>query len=174
MVAASTQNQLSGLGRAMVQKGLLPEREALVLQDKANEAGVSFVEHLVAVKRFNETEVAEFAAHTFGFPLIDLNAFDPDHLPAKLIDAKALSTRRALPLFQRGNRVFVAISDPTNRAAMDQIKFQTGLHVEPVIVEDGKLGILIGKLIQATGATLKDMVIDEMAAELTQADADQP
>jgi len=157
----------------MVQKGLLPEREAIVLQDKANEAGVSFVEHLVATKRFNETEVAEFAAHTFGFPLVDLSAFDPDHLPAKLIDAKALTSRRALPLFQRGNRVFVAISDPTNRAAMDQIKFQTGLHVEPVIVEDGKLGILIGKLIQATGATLKDMVIDEMAAELTEADTEQ-
>jgi type IV pilus assembly protein PilB len=174
MVAVSTQNQLSGLGRAMVQKGLLPEREALVLQEKANEAGVSFVEHVVAAKRFNETEVAEFAAHTFGFPLVDLNAFDPDHLPAKLIDAKALGSRRALPLFQRGNRVFVAISDPTNRAAMDQIKFQTGLHVEPVVVEDGKLGNLIGKLIQATGATLKDMVIDEMAAELTEADAEQP
>ena len=157
----------------MVQKGLLPEREAIVLQDKANEAGVSFVEHLVATKRFNETEVAEFAAHTFGFPLVDLSAFDPDHLPAKLIDAKALTSRRALPLFQRGNRVFVAISDPTNRAAMDQIKFQTGLHVEPVIVEDVKLGILIGKLIQASGATLKDMVIDEMAAELTEADTEQ-
>jgi type IV pilus assembly protein PilB len=158
----------------MVQKGLLPEREAQALQDKANEAGLSFVEHLIAAKRFNETEVAEFAAHTFGFPLIDLNAFDPDHLATKLIDAKALQSRRALPLFQRGNRVFVAISDPTNRAAMDQIKFHTGLHVEPVVVEDGKLGILLGKLIQATGATLKDMVIDEMAAELTAADAEQP
>ncbi len=98
----------------MVQKGLLPEREALAVQEKANETGLSFVEHLVAIKRFNETEVAEFAAHTFGFPLVDLNAFDPDHLPAKLIDARALQSRRALPLFQRGNRVFVAISDPTN------------------------------------------------------------
>ena len=75
----------------MVQKGLLPEREAHALQDKANEAGLSFVEQLIAAKRFNETEVAEFAAHTFGFPLIDLNAFDPDHLPTKLIDARALS-----------------------------------------------------------------------------------
>jgi type IV pilus assembly protein PilB len=165
---------MSGLARAMVQKGLLPEREAQALQDKANEAGLSFVEHVVAAKRFNETEVAEFAAHTFGFPLVDLNAFDLDHLPVKLIDVKALLSRRALPLFRRGNRVFVAISDPTNRAAMDQIKFQTGLHVEPVVVEDGKLGILIGKLIQASGATLKDMVIDEMAAELTEADAEQP
>jgi type IV pilus assembly protein PilB len=174
MAAASTQNQLSGLGRAMVQKGLLPEREAHALQAKANEAGLSFVEQLIGAKRFNETEIAEFAAHTFGFPLIDLNAFDPDHLPAKLIDAKALPSRRALPLFQRGNRVFVAISDPTNRSAMDQIKFQTGLHVELVVVEDGKLGSLIGKLVQASGTTLKDLVDGEIAADLTEADTDQP
>jgi len=174
MAAASTQNQLSGLGRAMVQKGLLPEREAHALQAKANEAGLSFVEQLIGAKRFNETEIAEFAAHTFGFPLIDLNAFDPDHLPVKLIDAKALPSRRALPLFQRGNRVFVAISDPTNRSAMDQIKFQTGLHVELVVVEDGKLGSLIGKLVQASGTTLKDLVDGEIAADLTEADTDQP
>jgi type IV pilus assembly protein PilB len=170
MVAASTENQLSGLGRAMVQKGLLTEREATALQHKANEAGVTFVEQLVGSKRFGEVEVAEFAAQTFGFPLLDLQAFDLDHLPSKHIDAKVLGGRRALPLFQRGNRLFVAISDPTNRAAMDQIKFQTGLHIEPVVVEDTKLGILIGKLVAASGAALSELVAEDMAAELTEAD----
>jgi type IV pilus assembly protein PilB len=175
MAAASTQNhQLSGLGRAMVQKGLLPEREAQVVQESANAAGVSFVEQLIAGKRFSETEIAEFAAHTFGFPLIDLGAFDPEHLPAKFVDAKALAARRALPLFQRGNRLFVAVSDPTNLAAMDQIKFQTGLHIEPVVVEDTKLGNLIGKLVQASGVSLKDLVVEDIAADLAEAEAEQP
>jgi type IV pilus assembly protein PilB len=171
MVAASTENQLSGLGRAMVQKGLLAEREAAALQEKANQAGVSFVEQLIAGKRFGEIEVAEFAARTFGFPLLDLQSFDLDHLPAKhIVDPRALAVRRALPLFQRGNRLFVAISDPTNRAAMDQIKFQSGLHIEPVVVEDTKLGSLIGKLIAATGVTLSDLVSEEMTAQLTEAE----
>jgi type IV pilus assembly protein PilB len=172
MVAASTENQLSGLGRAMVQKGLLAEREAAALQEKANQASVSFVEQLIASKRFGEIEVAEFAAQTFGFPLLDLQGFDLDHLPAKHIEARALPGRRALPLFQRGNRLFVAISDPTNRAAMDQIKFQSGLHIEPVVVEDTKLGSLIGKLVAATGVTLSDLVADEMTAQLTEAEPD--
>jgi type IV pilus assembly protein PilB len=163
---------MSGLARAMVQKGLLAEREAVVLQEKANEAGVAFVEQLLASKKFGETEVAEFAASTFGFPLLDLQAFDPDHLPVKHIDVRALASRRALPLFQRGNRLFVAISDPTNRSAMDQIKFQSGMHVEPVVVEDGKLGALIGKLQTAAGQTLKDLVEDDIAADLTEADPD--
>jgi len=170
MATALIEKQLSGLGRAMVQKGLLPESEAHALQGKANETGVTFVEHVIAAEKFTETEVAEFAARTFGFPLIDLAAFDPDHLPAKYIEAKALVARRALPLYQRGNRLFVGLSDPTNRAAMDQIKFQTGLHVEPVVVEDSKLGAVIAKIVAATGATLKELVEDEMAADLTEAD----
>ena len=151
----------------MVQKGLLVEREAAIVQEKANEAGLTFVETLIASKRFGEADVAEFAAQTFGFPLFDLSTFDADHLPVKHIDARALAGRRALPLFQRGNRLFVGIADPTNRAAMDQIKFQTGLHIEPVVVEDTKLGALIGKLVAASGATLKDLVDEDMSGSLT-------
>jgi hypothetical protein len=170
MVAAVTQSQLSGLGRAMVQKGLLAERDAEQIQVRANEAGLTFVEELIGSKKFNEGEVAEFAAHTFGFPLVDLNAFDTDHLPTKFIEPKALQSRRALPLYQRGNRLFVGISDPTNRAAMDQIKFQTGLHVEAIVVEDSKLGNVIVKLLAAAGINLKDLVEEEMAADLTEAE----
>jgi type IV pilus assembly protein PilB len=170
MVAASTQTTLSGLARAMVQKGLLPEKDAASIQLKAAEAGITFVEQLIASKKFSEGEVAEFAAHTFGFPLVDLNAFDAEHLPAKHIDPNSLTARRALPLFQRGNRLFIAISDPTNRTAMDQIKFQTGLQVEPVVVEDSKLGSLIGKLVSAAANNLKDLVSDEMVGDLAEAE----
>ncbi len=154
----------------MVQKGLLAERDAEQLQVVANEAGITFVEQLIVAKKFGESEVAEFAAQTFGFPLIDLASFEPDHLPVKFIEPKALQSRRALPLFVRGNRLFVGISDPTNRAAMDQIKFQTGLHIEPVVVEDSKLGKLIEKLLTAAGVNLKDLADEEMAADLTEAE----
>jgi type IV pilus assembly protein PilB len=172
MATASTENQLSGLARAMVQKGLLVEREATALHEKATEAGIGFIEQLIAAKKFSETEIAEFAATTFGFPLLDLNAFDPDHLPAKHLDVRALATRRALPLFQRGNRLFVGISDPTNRAAMDQIKFQSGMPVEPVVVEDGKLGAIIVKLLAAAGQNLKDLVEEDISADLAEVETE--
>jgi type IV pilus assembly protein PilB len=152
-----------------VQKGRLAEREAESLQAQANAAGVGFIEQLVAAKRLREMEIAEFASATFGFPLLDLATFDPDFLPKKLIDEKMMATRRVLPLVQRGNRLFVAFSDPTNRTTYDEIKFQTGLLVDPVVVEDSKLGILIAKVIKANDVSLSALVNEDISGDLTEA-----
>jgi type IV pilus assembly protein PilB len=145
-----------------VQKGKLSEREAEALQGQANAAGVSFAEQIIAGKKMREAELAEFASQTFGFPLLDLNAFDHEFLPKKLIDDKLMATRRVVPLMQRGNRLFVAFSDPTYRATYDEIKFQTGLQVDPVVVEDGKLGALIQKVLKANDTSLTSFVGDDI------------
>ncbi|MEO8038942.1 MAG: type IV-A pilus assembly ATPase PilB [Betaproteobacteria bacterium] len=169
-MAATLQSSLSGLARALVQKGRLAEREAEALQAQANAAGVGFIEQLVTAKKMRETEIAEFASQTFGFPLLDLATIDADFLPTKLIDDKMMITRRVLPLVQRGNRLFVAFSDPTNRTTYDEIKFQTGLLVDPVVVEDAKLGTLIAKIVKNNDTTLSSLVtVDDIGAEFTEA-----
>ncbi len=169
-MASALQSALSGLARALVQKGKLSEREAEALQGQANAAGVSFAEQLIAGKKMREMELAEFASQTFGFPLLDLNAFDHEFLPKKLVDDKLMATRRVVPLMQRGNRLFVAFSDPTNRATYDEIKFQTGLQVDPVVVEDGKLGTVIQKILKANDTSLTSFVGDDIDdADLTEA-----
>ncbi len=169
-MASALQSALSGLARALVQKGKLSEREAEALQGQANAAGVSFAEQLIAGKKMREVELAEFASQTFGFPMLDLNAFDAEFLPKKLVDDKLMATRRVVPLMQRGNRLFVAFSDPTNRATYDEIKFQTGLQVDPVVVEDGKLGALIQKVLKANDTSLTSFVGEDIDdADLTEA-----
>ena len=168
-MAALPRTALSGLARALVQKGRLSEQEAETLQFEAAAAGGGFVEHLVSSRRMSERDVALFASETFGFPLLDLSAIDPDVLPHKLVDHKVMITRRVLPLLQRGNRLFVAFSDPTNRTSYDEIKFQTGLLVEPVVVEDTKLGTLLARLVKAHDATLSTLVSAEISAELAEA-----
>ena len=169
-MAATLQSNLSGLARALVQKGRLAEREAEALQAQANAAGVGFIEQLISAKKMREMEIAEFASQTFGIPLLDLALFDQDFLPKKLIDEKLMVTRRVLPLVQRGNRLFVAFSDPTNRATYDEIKFQTGLLVDAVVVEDSKLGTMIGKVVKANDVSLSSLVVgDDVAADLTEA-----
>ncbi|MBL8533861.1 MAG: type IV-A pilus assembly ATPase PilB [Betaproteobacteria bacterium] len=168
-MAANPQSSLSGLARALVQKGRLSEKEAETLQAEATGSGGGFVDHLIASRKMTELEVAEFASQTFGFPLLDLNALDPEFLPKKLVDEKVMATRRVLPLLQRGNRLFVAFSDPTNRTSYDEIKFQTGLMVDPIVVEDTKLGTLLAKLFQQNDTSLSTLVTEDIGAELAEA-----
>jgi len=168
-VAANPQSSLSGLARALIQKGRLTEKDAEAIQADATAAGVGFVEQIIASRKLRELDVAEFASQTFGFPLLDLAAVDPEFFPKKLIDDKVMATRRVLPLMQRGNRLFVAFSDPTNRTTYDEIKFQTGLMVDPVVVEDSKLAQTIAKLLQASDTTMSTLVSDDLGADLLEA-----
>lgn len=150
----------------MVQRGLLPERDAEAIQAQANGASIGFVEQLIQGKKFKESEIAVFAATTFGLPMLDIAAIDVEQMPVKAVDDKFLQSRRAVPLFQRGNRLYVGLSDPTNRAVLDELKFHTGLQIEPVVVEDVKLAALIHKLVQANDSTLRDLLGDDVGVSL--------
>ena len=152
---AATRN-LSGLARALAQHGLMPESEAEALQNQAQAANISFVEQVLTSKRFTPNQVAVFGSRAFGVPLFDLSSYDFDQFQKDFFDAKMSQSRRVLPLAKRGNRLFVAVSDPANMQALEEVRFKTNLVVEPVVVEDDKLGHAIHKLVEASGATLKD------------------
>ena len=156
--ATATRN-LSGLARALAQHGLMTEYDAESLQTQAQQASITFVEQLLQGKRMSATQVAAFGSRAFGVPLMDLSAFDLDQINKDLVDLKMAQSRRVLPLHKRGNRLYVATSDPANLQALEEVRFKTNLVVEPVVVEDDKLAQAIAKLVEAKGATL-----DEMAA----------
>ena len=157
---AATRN-LSGLARAMVQHGLLSEYDADALHSQAQTASLGFVEQVLISKRMTASQVAVFASRAFGAPLFDLGGFDIDHINKELVDPKIAATRRVLPLQKRGNRLFVAVSDPANLQALDEIRFKTNLVIDAVVVEDDKLGQTIAKVVESMGKTLKDLVSTE-------------
>ena len=174
MAAATTSPKLSGLARTLVQQGRLAEAEAETIQIKADAEGRSFVTELLAYnKNFSSIQIAEFASQTFGFPLLNLNAIDPDFLPKGLLDPKLMQNRRVLALYQRGTRLFVAISDPSNLQALDEVKFQTSLAVEAVVVEDNKLGKLIDSIIEASDNTLKNLGGEDLNLEFKTEEEEQ-
>jgi type IV pilus assembly protein PilB len=156
---AAQPTHFSALGRALVQQGRLAQADAGAIQAEANRAGVAFVQQLVASKKLSAKEVSLFAAQTFGYPLLDLNAVDIDQLPVNLIDAKIVSSHRVVALGKRGNRVFVAMSDPSNEQVLQEVKFATGMTMEPVVVEDDKLASIVRKLTDSTQKSI------EMATE---------
>ena len=164
--AASTRN-LSGLARALAQHGLLSEYDAEALHSQAQAAGITFVEQLLTNKRMSSSQLATFGSRAFGVPLLDLAAFDLDQIQKDLIDIKIAQSRRVLPLHKRGNRLYVATSDPANLQALEEVRFKTNLVVEPLVVEDDKLAQAIHKLIEATGATLKDVAsMDDLEVDM--------
>jgi type IV pilus assembly protein PilB len=135
-MAATPQNPpLSGLARALVQAGQLKEAEAEQLISQASSAKISLIEQIISSQKASAADIARFVSETFGYPLLDLGAFDEAHIPENAIDRKLISTHKVIPLNKRGNRLSVAIADPTNLRALDEIRFQTGLAVDPIVVE---------------------------------------
>lgn len=164
-MVAATANTFSPLGRALVQQGRLVQGDANAIQAEAKKVGVSFIEQLTASKKLAPREIALFAAHTFGVPLLDLSSVDAEQLPTTLIDAKLVSTKRVLPLQKRGNRLFVAMSDPTNDQLLSELKFATGSTLEPVVVEEDKLAILIKRFGESSAKALDQLMGDDLSLE---------
>jgi type IV pilus assembly protein PilB len=162
VVAASS---LTGLARALVQQGKLRPDRAESLARKAAQSNTLFIDELIGATDatgLQAGQVARFAAETFGHPLLDLAAVDADQLPGDVIDKKLVSSLRVLAIRKRGNRLAVAVSDPTNVQALDQVKFQTQLALEIVVVEHDKLLKLIESTVQSAGAALEKLTGDDI------------
>ena len=114
----------------------------------ARERKTSVVTQLVASGAANARDIAVAASNEFGVPLFDLDAVNLDLDAVRLVSDKLLAKHRVLPLFRRGKRLFLAVADPTNLHAIDEIKFQTSLGIEAIVVEDDKLQKAIDKAIE--------------------------
>lgn len=156
-MSVSNSAPLSGLALALVQNKLLLEADAATIQTQAATAGQPFIQLLIAGKKLSARQVADFVSTHFGYPMVDLDSIEDSYLPQKTLDAKLMQSRRIAPLFKRGNKLFVGISDPTNQQALDDARFQTGQMIEAIVVEDDKLQKMIAKLVEASGANFNAM-----------------
>lgn len=148
---------LTGLARQLVNAELLDERAAAQAQAQALRNKIPLVSYLVQNKLASSRAVAEIASEQFGVPLCDLKAIDKDSQPHELVSEKLCRQHRVLPLYRRGNKLFVALSDPTNHQAVTDIQFSTGLSTEALLVEDDKLGEAIDKFFEAANSGMEDL-----------------
>ncbi|MGB9991349.1 type IV-A pilus assembly ATPase PilB [Pseudoduganella rhizocola] len=152
---------MSGLARALMQAGKLTLPQADTLAKRAQAEKQAFIDVLVSSGTVNARDLALFCSETFAYPLMDLTAFSVDALPQKIIDPKLMQSQRVVALAKRGNKMSVAISDPTNTQALDQIKFQTETSVEPVIVPHDTLLRLLAELGKSADQTIADLAGEE-------------
>jgi type IV pilus assembly protein PilB len=152
---------LPGLARALVQAGRLTLPQADSLQKKASADKVGFIDTLLGSSAIDARSLAAFCAETFGYPLLDLATFSLEALPVNAIDPKLMQAQRVIALARRGNKMSVALSDPTNTQALDQIKFQSESTVEPVIVAHDALLALLANIAKSAEQDLSELVGEE-------------
>ena len=146
--AGSVRAVLTGLPQRLVLDGLVEESAMLDAIASARERKTHLVSWLVSHDMASARDIAIAAAQEFGMPLLDLDAVATDLDTVRLVNEKLLAKHRVLPLVKRGKRLHVGVSDPTILHAVDEIKFQTGLAIEAVVVEDDKLQRAVQKAIE--------------------------
>ncbi|MES9870073.1 MAG: ATPase, T2SS/T4P/T4SS family, partial [Sedimenticola sp.] len=157
MVTAKSQIHITGLARRLIQDNLLSETQAQELLQESRKKRIPFVSHIVEKKVLQSDQIAIAASQEFGVPLFDLEALDIEHAPVDLVDEKLIRKHHVLPLFKRGNRLFLGVSDPTIQG-LDEIKFHTGLTTEAVVVEEHKLVTAIDKAMSAGEQAMSDLL----------------
>ncbi|EHK70884.1 type 4 fimbrial biogenesis protein PilB [Pseudomonas psychrotolerans L19] len=153
---------LSGLARQLVDAQLLAEAAAQQAVVRAKQAKVPLVTYLVQQRLVQSRPLAELAAQEFGVPFLDLAAIDKEQLPKDIVNEKLMQQHHFLPLSKRGNKLFIALSDPTNQQAINDVSFGSKLAVEVVLVEDDKLHQAIERYLDGGtgGLDLGDIDLD--------------
>ncbi len=168
---------LSGLARQLVQAGLLDEEAAVEAYQTAKDEKIPLVRHLVANAIVEAKAISTIASHEFGVPVFDLNGFDESNIPLDSVSPDLIKKHHALPLFRRGNRLFIAVSDPTNTTALEEIRFNTGITTDSILVEDNKLSALIEKVLdqkdsESLDSDFDDSDLDNLDIETVEDDKD--
>jgi type IV pilus assembly protein PilB len=166
LALGGSRSGLGGLPQRLVQDGVVEEAAMLEAVNASREKKTSVVTQLVTSGAANARDIAIAASSEFGVPLFDLESVNMDLDIVRLVSDKLLAKHRVLPLFRRGKRLFLAVADPTNLHAIDEIKFQTGLGVEAVVVEDDKLQKAVDKAIEQADAQMPNLGGDEDGVDL--------
>ncbi len=161
MATPSTQLKMSGIALRLIEEGVLDEAAVEKIQADAAKKNRSFFTQAIRNKSLDSEKLAEIGSEEFGVPLLDLEAIDLEGAPVGIIPDKLIEAHGILPLHKRGTKLFVAITDPTNTRALDDIKFHTGLGIEAILTDGAKLKKAIEIVQEANDTTLSDLVGSE-------------
>lgn len=153
---------LGGIAKRLVVEGVMSHEAATRATEQAQKENSSFLQYVVTTQKVDAKAVALAAAREFGVPFLDLAAFDTEHLPKELVNEKLIRHHMALPLYRRGSKLFLAIANPTNLAAVDEIQFQTGLNTEAVLVPYDQLVRAVDHYLEGDEEALAKLEDDEL------------
>ncbi len=150
-------SRLPTTGRRLIDDGLIEEEQALSALADAAEKGRTFTSHLVRENLVDPTGFAHVAAEEFGLPLIDLNALDIRHAPSDKIKEDLMRKHLVCPIMLRGKRLFVAVADPTNQSALDEVAFTTGMNVEAVLAPSDAITQAMDRIMSGSSQAFQEL-----------------
>lgn len=162
MATNSERKYIGGLARRLVLDDLITEKDARKYVDASQKKKKSFVSFLVDEKIIDSRTLALSASEEFGVPLFDIDALNKEVIPKGLVDEKVIRKHHALPIFQRGNKLFVALSDPTNLQALNEINFQTRMSTQAILVEEDKLTNVIETAMDNEDSSMDDLLDEDL------------
>ena len=160
---------LTGIARRLVNDGDLGEADARKAVDDAQRQKIPLAVWLTSNGIVSSAIVAHALSVEFGMPLMDVTALDLSASPMKLVKEELISKHKVLPLFKRGNRLFVGVADPTSLRALEEIKFQTNTQVEPILVDEAVLERLIEHVLAGGGTSIGNIGDDSEGLESLEA-----
>jgi type IV pilus assembly protein PilB len=156
---------MSKLGELLVSSGTINQnqlQDALNLQKKE---GGRLGSNLVKLGLVSEDKLTDFLSKHFGVPSVNLDRIEVDETVIKIIPADVARKYTILPISKAGAKLTIAMLDPTNVFAMDDIKFMTGYNVEPVVAAESALRLAIERYYGSTHAIELKKVMEEIATE---------
>jgi len=148
---------LTGIARRLVIDGTLSDTDARKAIEASTKQKIPLGTYLIEHALANGAQVAMASSAEFGVPLFDAEALDLTQAPIKLVSEKLITQHKALPLFKRGNRLFVGVSDPTNLRALDEIKFQSNHTIEPILISEEQLSRAIEQALSANSTSIEGL-----------------
>ncbi|MFQ3322777.1 MAG: type IV pilus assembly protein PilB [Pseudomonadales bacterium] len=154
----STKNAMliSGLPQKLISSELISEESALATAVNAKQNRKSFIAQAVEDNVVSGHILATLASQEFGAPYLDITAFNPDEFVRGIVDDKLIKKHNILPLIKRDKKLSVALSDPANFTALDEVKFHTGLGIEAVVVEEKALKAAIEKYLESAAEDIEE------------------
>lgn len=173
MVVTNTGVHLGGLARKLVHDGLLKQEVAEKAHEAAIKKKIPLISYLVQNNLAPSEKIASVGSREFGIPLLDIKSVEIDPDIITLVKPELIKRHHALPLFKRGKRLYLAVADPTNMTALDEIKFAVGMSTEAILVEEDKLAEIIESSLETTDDSLGDLGDDDFDEDINLEDGSE-
>ena len=152
---------LTGLAARLLANQLMNEVAIYRAEAVAAKAKKSLSQYLLEEGLVDANALILTTAEEFGVPVIDLGAFDKEHIAKEVASEKLIQKHNVLPLIKRGSHLFVATADPSNHQGLDEIRFNTGLTIHPVLAEPTMIEKMIDASLDDTSMALAELDNEE-------------